>query len=88
MCHSIDLSGDAACDHSSPSAAGDEVPLPFGVDRTGLTVVPCLDVPIKMPLVPGGCGGTMDCVDCDRPGQVPNEALETLVAFRGYFSLS
>ena len=81
MFHDLDLFGDVACGCLPVPAAGDKVPLPLGVNRSGFDVLPCLDASIKLPLIFGGCSGTMDRPECSFFNCSLNEALGKLLAF-------
>ena len=59
MCNHLGRARDAACGDSPSPPAGDENPLPPGVRWTGYDDLPCLDAPVKTPLVFGGSSGSV-----------------------------
>ena len=65
MCNHLGLARDTACGDPPSSPAGDESPLRPRVRWTGCDGLPCLDAPVKIPLV---VGGRSDSVDCPESG--------------------
>ena len=75
MCNHLGRARDAACGDSPSPPAGDENPLPPGVRWTGCDGLPCLDAPVKMPLVFGGCSDALDRPECGFLGRPINQTL-------------
>jgi hypothetical protein len=76
----LDRSRDATCRGSPLPTAGDEVPLCLGSNQTSFNV---LDAPVQMPLVFGGCSGSMDFSNTGFLSYSPKKTLGALLAF-GY----
>ena len=60
MFHDLDRSCDAACGGPPLPTAGNEVSLSLGSNQAGFDILPCLDALVKVPLVLGGCSGSVD----------------------------
>jgi hypothetical protein len=76
-----DHSRDAVCRGSPLPIASDEVSLPLGSNWTGFDVLPCLDAPVKKPLVFGGGSGSVDVPESGILGYSPIKTLGPHLAF-------